>query len=93
MAHLLRASVIVRNDPPQENPLWPEKYRDAEAQLGGADTVQKTTYVTTHGGEPEARKGGGPVAKVSSSPQTWIVLTIAAIVVLVAIAYLLGIGR
>ena len=80
--------------PDQENPFRPERYRDAEAQLGGADDVEKTSYVTTHGTDPNARKGDGPVATVPSrGAGTWITLVIVALVVLVALAYLVGIGR
>ncbi len=78
----------------QENPLRPQKYRDAEAELGGADDVEKTTYVTGRGTDPRARKGDGPAATVSArGPGTWVTLVIVTLVVLVALAYLIGIGR
>ena len=80
--------------PDQENPFRPDEYRDPEAQLGGADDVEKTTYVTSHGADPNARKGAGPVATVSSrGPGTWIALVVVVLVVLVGLAYLMGIWR
>ncbi len=86
--------------PDQENQFRPDRYRDSEAQLGGADDVEKTTYVTTHGTDPNARKGAGPVATVPSrGAGTWVTLVIVALVVLVAllalgaIAYLMGVAR
>ena len=67
-------------------------YRDPEAQLGGADAVEKTTYVTGRGTSPEARSPvGTPSARTPTSgwrsPLVWIVLVI---VVLLVIAYLGG---
>lgn len=68
-------------------------YRDPEAQLGGADAVEKTTYVTGRGTSPEARSPVGiPSARTPASgwrtPLIWIVLVV---VVLLAITYLGGI--
>jgi hypothetical protein len=66
---------------------------DAEAQLGGADAVEKTTYVVGKGTDPEARSDG-PSATVSSRGSPLIVIVIVgALAVLVAIAYLVGIMR
>ncbi|HKO15763.1 MAG TPA: hypothetical protein VJU87_05965 [Gemmatimonadaceae bacterium] len=80
--------------PDQENPFEKDRYRDAEAQLGGADDVEKTTYVVGKGTDPRARKGTGPSARVPGHGAPGIVIgIIIAIVVLVAIAYLSGIGR
>jgi hypothetical protein len=80
--------------PNQENPYDADAYRDPEAQLGGADNVEKTTYVKGEGTSPEARRPEAPIATVGSggAPRaiTWVVV---AIVVLVAVVYLLGVGR
>lgn len=67
-----------------------ERYRDAEAQLGGADAVEKTTYVTGSGTSPEAVKPPGqPAANAPSSgrsPLLWIVVVVVALVVVVYVA-------
>jgi hypothetical protein len=77
---------------PQEKPVPREHYRDAEAQLGGADAVEKTTYVVGAGTDPNARKGAGPSATVPSRGAPIMVLAIVVVlVVLVALAYLIGI--
>ena len=78
---------------PEENPFPRDRYRDAEAQLGGADAVEKTTYVVGEGTDPNARKGEGPSATVPSSAPRVVALVVVILVVLVAIAYLIGIFR
>jgi hypothetical protein len=84
----------VERQEPQENPVPTEHLRDPEAQLGGADDVEKTTYVVGKGTDPNARKGEGPTATVSGRGAPTIVLAIVvALVVLVALAYVIGIGR
>ena len=66
-------------------------YGDREAQLGGADAVEKTTYVVGKGTDPEARSDG-PSATVPSRGAPLIVIAIVSVlVVLVAVAYLIGI--
>ena len=78
----------------QENAVPLDRLRDPEAQLGGADAVEKTTYVVGEGTDPQARKGDGPSATGVSRRATTIVLAIVlTIVALVAFAYLIGIGR
>ena len=58
---------------------------------GGADAVQKTTYVTGKGTDPDQRTPPGVVARVEpgrgGNPLLWVVVVIAA---LIAIVY--GIG-
>lgn len=52
-----------------DDPRRPDPRQDLphpEAALGGADDVEKTTYVTGSGTSPEARKGDDrPIARVS----------------------------
>ena len=72
-----------------------DRYRHPEAQLGGADAVEKTTYVTGRGTEPEARRPiGVPSAQTPSgsgrNPAMWIVLVV---VLLVVVVYAAGILR
>ncbi|HVX38911.1 MAG TPA: hypothetical protein VHB25_04985 [Gemmatimonadaceae bacterium] len=72
-----------------------DRYRDPEAELGGADAVEKTTYVTGEGTSPEARHPRDqPAANVPSNPGRnaffWIVLVV---VVLLVIAYVGGLFR
>ena len=64
---------------------------DAEAQLGGADAVEKTTYVVGSGTDPAARGGSAPSAQVRSRAPRAAVVVIFVLVALVALAYLAGI--
>jgi hypothetical protein len=80
-------------EPEQTNPFRADRYRDAEAQLGGADDVQKTTYVVGEGTEPGTRKGEGPTAQISGGISRGLVWIVGALVALVLVGYLLGIGR
>ena len=79
---------------PQENPVPRDRLRDPEAQLGGADSIEKTTYVVGKGTDPNARKGDGPSATVSGRGAPMMVFAVVGVLVLlVAIAYLIGIMR
>ena len=78
---------------PQQNPIPRDRYRDAEAQLGGADNVEKTTYVVGKGTDPNARKGDGPSATVSSGAPKLVAVVVAVLMLLVALAYLIGVAR
>ena len=81
-----------------------DRYRNSETALGGADAVEKTTYVTGEGTEPEARipedpnrrKGEGgrtiPNAPLRSGQATiWAI--VAFLLVAALLVYLLGYGR
>ena len=73
----------------------PERRRaDTEAQLGGADAVQKTTYVEGKGTSPEARRPPGTpapqIAVKGNSPIVWVLLVF---IILIAIAYGAGVFR
>ena len=67
---------------------------DAEANLGGADAVEKTTYVSGKGTSPEGRRPPGTVAPQISvrgnSPIIWVLLVF---IILIAIAYGAGVFR
>ena len=83
-------------DRPTDGGSFPEdRYKDPETALGGADAVEKTTYVTGRGTEPETRKPAKePAARVPSGagPSTaWII--IGALLVAAVLVYLLGYGR
>ena len=69
-----------------------DRYRDAEAALGGADAVEKTTYVEGHGTQPETHvPPGTPTATVPARGGRNVLVWIAALViVLLAIGYLGG---
>ena len=74
-----------------------DAYEQAETALGGADSIQKTTWGVGHGAEPDGReefapvglrKGEGPVVANSSAggglnPVAWIVGLLAAVAALV----------
>lgn len=79
---------------PNEHPIADEKYRDPEAQLGGADAVEKTTYVVGEGTDPSARKGDGrSAAGASRGAPVMVIVVVVVLAVLVALAYIIGIGR
>jgi hypothetical protein len=64
-----------------------------EAALGGADAVEKTTYVVGEGTDPEGRPTGSYVARDAADTRSvgvWIVVGIAA---LIALVYIVGIFR
>jgi hypothetical protein len=68
-------------------------FDNPEAALGGADAVEKTTYVTGRGTEPETRTDG-PTARVSSGrvmSTPWVVII--SLFVAAVLVYLLGYGR
>jgi hypothetical protein len=81
---------------PTDGGSFPEdRYRNPETALGGADAVEKTTYVTGKGTEPEARKvSDAPSARVPSGAghgATWAIIGF--LVVAAVLVYLLGFGR
>ena len=83
-------------DQPTDGGSFPQdRYRNPETALGGADAVEKTTYVTGKGTEPEARKASdAPAARVpagSGQTATWAVL--AFLFIGAVLVYLLGFGR
>jgi len=81
--------------PPEENSFPKDRYVNPETALGGADAVEKTTYVTGQGGEPETQhKEGTPTARVPSGSghgATWAIIGFLAIAAV--LVYLLGFGR
>jgi hypothetical protein len=91
-----RRSNEMTNPPPgEQGGKAPERPRDnAEAELGGADAVEKTTYVQGKGTSPEARRPmGTPAPQVSvkgNSPIVWVLLVF---IILIAIAYGAGVFR
>jgi hypothetical protein len=83
-------------DRPAEGGTFPEdRYKNPETALGGADSVEKTTYVTGRGTEPEGRTSAeSPTARVPSGSglgTTWTI--IGALIVAAVLVYLLGFGR
>jgi hypothetical protein len=83
-------------DRPTDGNSFPEdRYPDSETALGGADAVEKTSYVTGSGTEPEARTGSdGPVARVPAGGgqgATWAIIIF--LIVAAVLVYLLGFGR
>jgi hypothetical protein len=83
-------------DRPTDGGSFPEdRYKNPETALGGADAVEKTTYVTGRGTEPEGRTtDGAPTAQVragAGQSTTWII--IASLLVAAVLVYLLGFGR
>ncbi len=65
-------------------------FADSETALGGADAVEKTTYVVGEGTDPETRSpvGSPPsVGNTRTNPILWVVLVIA---VIIAAVYFVG---
>jgi hypothetical protein len=83
------------NQPADGGSLPERRYQNPESALGGADAVEKTTYVTGKGTEPEGRRADdAPSARVpagSGQGATWAVLAFLAIGAV--LVYLLGFGR
>ena len=83
-------------DRPTDGGSFPEdRYKNPETALGGADAVEKTTYVTGRGTEPEAISPTDVSATRTSTRSgpntTWIL--IGALLVAAVLVYLLGYGR
>jgi hypothetical protein len=78
-----------RGGPPDD--VRPEAYDYAESALGGADSVQKTSYVGGEGTEPAGAPTAGVIARTSSgggiNVGAWIVGLVA-----LAIALVYGFG-
>ena len=70
------------------------RYDHPEAQLGGADAVEKTTYVVGEGTEPDRQPPGPHTATGAATGRgnlaVWVVAGIAA---LIALVYLVGLVR
>lgn len=80
---------------PTDGGSFPEdRYANPEAALGGADAVEKTSYVTGSGTEPETIKPAGAAASVPAGggqSATWIIIGI--LLVAAVLVYLLGAFR
>ena len=71
-----------------------DRNRNSEPALGGADAVEKTTYVTGSGTEPETIKPAGVSASVPAGGgqnATWIIIGL--LFAAAVLVYLLGFGR
>jgi hypothetical protein len=82
------------NPPPNGTPS--DKDRQPDVALGGADAVEKTSYVTGSGTEPERMKSPStpPAAKGSGDTgpsATWAIIVFLAVGAV--LVYLLGLGR
>ena len=68
-------------------------YGDPEAQQGGADAVEKTTYVVGKGTDPEARNDGPSATGTSRGAPLIVIGVVIALMALVGAAYLIGVFR
>jgi hypothetical protein len=87
---------IVMADQPTDGGSFPQdRYKNPETALGGADAVEKTTYVTGKGTDPSAQKAPSePSARVKSGggvSAAWAI--IAFLIIAAVLVYLLGYGR
>jgi hypothetical protein len=78
-------------NPNQETQRDSEAYWPPEVDLGGADNVQKTTYVRGAGTEPD-RSSEGPIAAVPSHAPSALVAVLVTIAIVAAIVYLVGLA-
>ena len=83
-------------DQPADGGSFPQdRYKNPETALGGADAVEKTTYVTGKGTDPSAQQPeGAPSARVkpgAAQGTTWAIIAFLAIAAV--LVYLLGFGR
>src|SRR3712207_4696031 len=69
------------------------RYAHPEAQLGGADAIEKTTYVVGEGSEPSTRPRGEYVARGAAGGTNLGVWIIGGIAALIALVYAIGIFR
>jgi hypothetical protein len=69
------------------------RYAQPEAELGGADNVQKTTYVVGEGTEPAGRPRGDYVARGAGGGMNVGVWIVGGIAALIALVYVIGIFR
>jgi hypothetical protein len=69
------------------------KFVDSEAALGGADAVEKTTYVVGNGTDPNAVSPVGEPAEVGRRSVTPIVWAIVAVLAVVLVVYAFGVFR
>jgi hypothetical protein len=98
LVHASRVSLVelVMADQPTDGGSVPQdRYKNPEAALGGADAVEKTTYVTGKGTDPSAQQpAGAPSARVKAGTgqgTTWAIIAFLAIAAV--LVYLLGFGR
>ena len=67
------------------------KFVDSETALGGADAVEKTTYVVGDGTDPNAlspREGPPSVGRSGPTRIAWVAIVIA---LLIAVVYAIGV--
>jgi hypothetical protein len=67
------------------------RYDDPETPLGGADAVEKTTYVVGEGTEPRSRPRGEYVARVESGGANLAAWVVGGIAALIALVYAIGV--
>jgi hypothetical protein len=81
--------------PTEGNDFPKDRYVDPETALGGADAVEKTTYVTGRGTDPNAiKEPGTPSARVTASGGQGATCAILIFLAVGAVlVYLLGFGR
>jgi hypothetical protein len=76
------------NEPPDPN------LPDTETAFGGADAVEKTTYVVGRGTDPNALSPKGHPPKTGNLGLNWVGWVVLAGAVIIAAIYMLGIrGR
>jgi hypothetical protein len=67
------------------------RYDHPEAQLGGADAVEKTSYVVGEGAEPHGRPRGEYVARTDSGAGNVLAWIVGGLAALIALVYAIGV--
>ena len=70
-----------------------DRYAHPEVQLGGADAVQKTSYVVGEGTEPATRQRGDVIARDAGGGTNIAVWVIGGLAALIGLVYAIGIFR
>ncbi len=84
-----RTTAVSVNEPPRKR----SANVDAESLLGGADAVEKTTWVVGEGTDPNARTPAGRPPAVGHMRFNLLLWAIVLIAALVALVYVLGVVR
>lgn len=66
------------------------RFVDSETALGGADAVEKTTYVVGKGTDPDATSPEGRPAEVGEPRMRPVLWAVAALFVLLVLVYVFG---
>jgi hypothetical protein len=94
LVHAPAHTIVAREAMSSREPQTPsEPDRSSEVAFGGADAVEKTTYVVGEGTDPEARPTGPYVARDAAGTGSIAIWIVAGLAALIALVYVIGIFR